>query len=85
VFEPHLTDVVLPAVRSASGTPRLAAWRVTSIHPDNSVAVGHARTRLAQYLSSTAFDAMLQHAEWAALPAQLQAASGRAGWAEGGH
>ncbi|URN01020.1 LLM class flavin-dependent oxidoreductase [Actinomadura madurae] len=84
-FAPYLEGTALPSIAETGASPAIAAWCVTSVHPDAGRAMREARARLALYLSVPGLGRVADGTPWEKDVARLRQAApahhGRPDWA----
>lgn len=84
-FAPYLEGTALPSIAETGASPAIAAWCVTSVHPDAGRAMREARARLALYLSVPGLGRVADGTPWKKDVARLRQAApahhGRPDWA----
>lgn len=89
----HLETRLLPALQAQGETANddfhIAAWCVTSIHPDESIARERARRQLAFYFSTPSYRTVAEGTSWEAVPGAVRDAfdssDRRATWSDLSH
>jgi alkanesulfonate monooxygenase SsuD/methylene tetrahydromethanopterin reductase-like flavin-dependent oxidoreductase (luciferase family) len=72
----YLDDIVCPALEDGAAgrsvKPEIALWRITSVNPDESLAIAKARRSLAFYFSTPSYGSVADYTGWGQIASDVR-------------